>query len=123
MTHAKEPLAFVSQSERSDAFRLAQLRVGLNIIDLRRARHGLSRPTVQVLDEMFDAMAAALRNPSRDVTAPDLLERIDAVLAFAMKDEGASAREDAVVGLVGLRRGLFPDAPAYQPPSQERRAA
>ena len=116
-------LAFVSQSERSDAFRLTQLRIGLNIIDLRRTRHGLSRPTVQVLDEMFDAMAAALRNASRDVTAPDLLERIDAALAFAMKDEGASAREDAVVGLVGLRRGLFPDAPAYQPPSQERRAA
>ena len=46
---------------------------------------------------------------------PELLTHIDAALAEAITGSGDSVREDALIGLVGIRRGLFPDAPAYQP--------
>jgi hypothetical protein len=45
----------------------------------------------------------------------DLLARIDAALAAAVEDPNPQAREDALLGLVGIRRGLFPQAPAYRP--------
>jgi len=46
---------------------------------------------------------------------PELLMHIDAALVQAMNEPGHDVREDALIGLVGIRRGLFPDAPAYQP--------
>lgn len=53
----------------------------------------------------------------------ELLSRIDAALAEVVKDPNDSARDDALLGLVGIRRGLFPNAPAYQPRPEESFAA
>lgn len=116
-------VAFLSESDRRDTDSLAQLRIGLNIIDLRRARYGLAASTLGVLDDMLDRLAAAFRGHAGGAMPAGLLAYIDASLGEAVKDPHDEAREDALIGLVGIRRGLFPDAPAYRPRSEGSFAA
>jgi len=108
-------IAFLSESDRRDADSLVQLRIGINIIDLRRARYGLAASTISVIDDMLDQLAIACRNYAGDGMPGELLTSVDQALAQAVKDPNDRAREDALIGLVGIRRGLFPDAPAYRP--------
>jgi len=116
-------VAFISESDRRDADSLTQLRVGLNIIDLRRARYGLAASTVHTLDAMLDNLAAAFRAHGDEALPFDLLSHIDAAVTEVVKDPNDKARDDALLGLVGIRRGLFPDAPAYQSRLDESFAA
>ena len=44
----------------------------------------------------------------------ELLARIDVALTEAMTEADDDVRGDALIGLVGVRRGLFPDALTYQ---------
>ncbi|WFU77979.1 FUSC family protein [Bradyrhizobium sp. CIAT3101] len=108
-------IAFLSESDRRDADSLVQLRIGINIIDLRRARYGLAVSTISVIDDMLDQLAIACRSYAGGGMPRELLASVDRALAQAVKDPNDSAREDALIGLVGIRRGLFPDAPAYRP--------
>jgi uncharacterized membrane protein YccC len=108
-------IAFLSESDRRDTDSLVQLRIGLNIIDLRRARYGLTESTISGIDHMLDQLALACRNFAGDGMPVELLTSVDRALAEAVKDTNEKAREDALVGLVGIRSGLFPDAPAYRP--------
>ncbi|MET3911021.1 putative membrane protein YccC [Bradyrhizobium sp. S3.3.6] len=107
-------IAFLSESDRRDADSLVQLRIGINIIDLRRARYGLAASTISVIDDMLDQLAIACRSYAGGGMPRELLTSVDRALAQAVKDPNDSAREDALIGLVGIRRGLFPDAPAYR---------
>jgi uncharacterized membrane protein YccC len=93
---------------------LRELRVGLNIVDLRRARHHRSSPTLNAMDTMLDELAASFRNYKGGAMPEPLLAKVDHALSEAMGERGAG-REDALIGLVGIRRGLFPTAPAYLP--------
>ncbi|MGY8705726.1 FUSC family protein [Bradyrhizobium sp. 18BD] len=108
-------IAFLSESDRRDTDSLVQLRIGINIIDLRRARYGLAVSTIAVIDDMLDQLAMACRSYAGEGMPAALLTSVDRALAQAVKDPNDSAREDALIGLVGIRRGLFPDAPAYRP--------
>ncbi|HEV2157524.1 FUSC family protein [Bradyrhizobium sp.] len=108
-------IAFLSESDRRDTDSLVQLRIGINIIDLRRARYGLAVSTIAVIDDMLDQLAIACRSYAGEGMPAALLTSVDRALAQAVKDPNDSAREDALIGLVGIRRGLFPDAPAYRP--------
>lgn len=116
-------IAFLSESDRRDADSLVQLRIGINIIDLRRARYGLAASTISVIDDMLDQLAIACRSYAAGGMPRELLTSVDRALAQAVKDPNDSAREDALIGLVGIRRGLFPDAPAYRPRAGESVAA
>ena len=116
-------IAYLSESDRRDTDSLAQLRIGINIIDLRRARYGLAASTIAVIDDMLDRLAVACRSYAGDGMPAELLMSVDRALAQAVKDPNDSAREDALIGLVGIRRGLFPDAPAYRPRAGESVAA
>ena len=116
-------IAYLSESDRRDTDSLAQLRIGINIIDLRRARYGLAASTIAVIDDMLDRLAVACRSYAGDGMPADFLTSVDRALAQAVKDPNDSAREDALIGLVGIRRGLFPDAPAYRPRAGESVAA
>ena len=103
---------------------LAAPRIGLNIVDLRGARHGLAAGPRAAVDRLLDRLA---RHVSRTALAPDpaLLAELDAALGAVVGDApvGASpagevaaasgAASQAVLGLVGLRRALFPAAPPY----------
>ncbi|OKO81494.1 FUSC family protein [Bradyrhizobium sp. AS23.2] len=116
-------IAFLSESNRRDTDSLVQLRIGLNIIDLRRARYGLAAMTISVIDDMLDELAAACRSYAGVGMPAELLRHVDLALAQAVKDPNERAREDALIGLVGIRRGLFPDAPAYRARASESVAA
>ncbi|MHC2435195.1 FUSC family protein [Bradyrhizobium sp. USDA 4451] len=116
-------IAFISESDRRDADSLVQLRIGLNIIDLRRARYGFAASTVDAVDDMLDNLAAAFRAHADQPLPDELLSCIDAALTAVVKDPNERARDDALLGLVGIRRGLFPDAPAYRSQPEESFAA
>ncbi|MCS3445899.1 MULTISPECIES: FUSC family protein [Bradyrhizobium] len=116
-------IAFISESDRRDADSLVQLRIGLNIIDLRRARYGLAALTVRAIDDMLDDLAAAFRAHADEAMSAGLLTSVDAALSAVVKDPNERARDDALLGLVGIRRGLFPDAPAYRSQPEESFAA
>ena len=108
-------LAIIPDSDLRDVDGLGELRVGLNIIDLRRARHGLAPRTLRAMDDMLDQLALACRRHTGRMMPPELLAHIDRALTEAMSEPADDQREDALIGLVGIRRGLLPDAPAYQP--------
>ncbi|NLS72408.1 FUSC family protein [Bradyrhizobium brasilense] len=116
-------IAFISESDRRDADSLVQLRIGLNIIDLRRARYGLAAVTVRAIDDMLDDFAAAFRARADQAMPAELLSCIDAALTAVVKEPNERARDDALLGLVGIRRGLFPDAPAYRSQPEKSFAA
>ncbi|TNC14182.1 FUSC family protein [Methylobacterium terricola] len=109
-----------SDLARIDA--LAALRVGMNLVSLRRARHGLPASEVAVLDAALDAVAQHYEGP-RGPASPVLLARIDAALAEVGAESGAAGRRDALLGLAGLRRALFPEAPPAGAPLLAREAA
>ncbi|MGY2051070.1 FUSC family protein [Methylobacterium sp. JK268] len=96
---------------------LAELRVGMVLVFLRRARHGLPAEHVAALDRVLDGVA---RHYSRDRPDADplILEAIDAALRRIGARPGPEGRRDALLGLAGLRRALFPDAPPYAPPGR-----
>jgi Fusaric acid resistance protein family len=108
-------LAVIPSSDLRDVDSFSQFRVGLSIIDLCRGRHGLAPRTLSAMDGMLDQLAIACRRHVGSPMPPELLMHIDAALVQAMNEPGHDGREDALIGLVGIRRGLFPDAPAYQP--------
>jgi uncharacterized membrane protein YccC len=108
-------LAAIPESDLRDVDRLCELRVGLNIIDLRRVRHRLAPQTLRAVDDMLDQLAVACRRHSSGPMPPELLARIDVALTEAMTQSDDDVRGDALIGLVGIRRGLFPDALTYRP--------
>ena len=104
-------LAAIPENELLDVDNLGELRVGLNIVDLRRARHGLAPRTLRAMDDLLDQLAVAFHSHAGGPMPPELLTHID----LALTEVGDDMSQDALIGLVGIRRGLFPDAPAYQP--------
>lgn len=109
-------LAAIPEIDRRDVDNLSQLRVGINIIDLRRARYHLAPDTVRAIDGMLDRLAAAFRSHSGGPMPQSLLAGIDAALSAAIDDIDTGGKEDALIGLVGIRRGLFPASPPYPAP-------
>jgi uncharacterized membrane protein YccC len=89
---------------------LSDLRVGLNVVALRHARHGLGRASVAAIDAVLAPLARHYRGAG--APAPMLRARIDAALRTLVADTRGPPALEAMTGLVGLRRGLFPDAPA-----------
>lgn len=118
-------IAAIPETGRRDVDSLSQLRIGLNIIDLRRARAHLAPRTLRALDTMLDALASAFRNHRGGPMPPTLLPSIDSALTATVNDDSPAAGEDALIGLVGIRYGLFPDAPPFTPhaPLSERLVA
>jgi len=108
-------LAAIPEDNLRDVDSLVELRVGINIVDLRRARRGLAPQTLRAMDDLLDQLAVAFRSHVGGPMPPELFTHIDLVLTKAMTEAGDDVREDALIGLVGIRRALFPDALAYQP--------
>ncbi|MEL6059704.1 MULTISPECIES: FUSC family protein [unclassified Methylobacterium] len=91
---------------------LAQMRTGMNIVVIRRARHTLPTPCVAAVDAVLDSVARQFRAPDAPPDQ-DLRHRIDAALALIVGTAGGDGRRAALLGLTGLRQSLFPDAPPY----------
>jgi uncharacterized membrane protein YccC len=114
--------AVIPEVDRRDVDSLTQLRVGLNIIDLCRARHKLTSKTLSAIDDMLDQLALACRAHVSGSLPPELLTLIDNALAETLNEPDDDAQKDALIGLIGIRRGLFPQAPAYQQQSPDPRS-
>jgi hypothetical protein len=95
---------------------LRDLRSGLDIVALQRAR---PRLPAMGLGDVLGGVARLFRQrgAGRDGAPPaTLLAHFDGALALALRGDGHDTRA-AVTALVGLRRTLFPAAPAALVPS------
>jgi uncharacterized membrane protein YccC len=93
---------------------LAEVRVGINLVELRRAERGLpSKLGVAVRGVLL----AVAQHFSTDRSEPpaSLLAAIDKALDLAARPRSTRDLRAAQIGLYGLRRGLFPDARLYRP--------
>lgn len=90
---------------------LRDLRVGMNLVAVQAARPDLSRGGQARIDAVLDGVGdhfSALAAGRAAPPSPDLLTRLDT----ALRDVASRSTAQGVSGLVGLRRNLFPDAPA-----------
>jgi uncharacterized membrane protein YccC len=114
-------IAVVPADARSGAANLRQLRTALSIIDVRRASLDLSRRTRAVIDAFLADLASVCRTNTVSQLPDDLLEQLDTTIAFTLQESAGEARDQALVGLSGVRSGLFPGSATYQPRELEHR--
>jgi uncharacterized membrane protein YccC len=105
-----------SGNELAAADVLADLRIGINMIDLQHDRDALPVGVRAAVDDVVagtarhfhaQVVAGRMRSPS-----PALLSDIDRALDAAIACPGTG---DLLMQLVGIRRGLFADAEPFQP--------
>ncbi|WGD49351.1 FUSC family protein [Bradyrhizobium sp. CB1650] len=104
-----------------DAANLRQLRTALNILDVRRASVGLSRRARATIEAFLAHLASIYRNQMVAPLPDGLVGQLDNTIAFALQEPSAEARDEVLMGLAGIRSGLFPDSPAYQAQEIEHR--
>jgi uncharacterized membrane protein YccC len=99
---------------------LRELRAGFNILDLHRAQRALPAHSRRLVGDVLSGLAHLYR--SGTAPAAGQLEAIDRALA-ATRDESSGRMRDALIGLAGLRRTLFPGASAPALPQPLKAAA
>ena len=96
---------------------MGEVRVGINVVEIRRVRRKLGGAARREIDEVL----ARLARTGVAGAEPELLAGIDRALDDLLRyGEGKPGRR-ALLGLTGLRRGLFRDAPAFEattPPAE-----
>lgn len=94
---------------------LRHLRVGMNIVALQESRAGLTGAARQSCEQLLGGIADhfTARSAGRETTPPaTLLAQLDQALSGLTASDVPASRAGAP-GLVGLRRNLFPKAPAF----------
>jgi len=94
---------------------LRDLRVGINVANLQHVRGELDAEPRAELEAVLRGVGEhyADRRAGRATRArAELLVRIDRLLA-ELRLSHAPAEREGVAGLVGLRRGLYPDSPGF----------
>jgi uncharacterized membrane protein YccC len=94
---------------------IGDLREGFNILDLRRARIGLSTYSRRRVDAVLMMLKRHYLSGSATPASDLLLAAVNRAISTVRDEQSASARS-ALLGLVGLRRSLFPDQPPPQLP-------
>ncbi|MGB9166262.1 MAG: FUSC family protein [Rhodomicrobium sp.] len=92
---------------------LAEVRSGINIIELRRVRAAVPAGAENAIEMVLASTARYLRSPS-ERAGPELLEFIDRAIGTLLNCESTPDQREALHGLVGLRLGLFANAPAFR---------
>ena len=92
---------------------LAEVRVGINLVELRRDRRHLAPEAKAAVERLLAALARHFRARAAR-TGADLLATLDATLDAVLAEPEHPAHRAALMGLVGIRRGLFPEAPPYR---------
>jgi hypothetical protein len=108
-------ITVVPGEARSNAANLRQLRAALSLVDLRQASLALSRRTRAVIDAFLAQLASACRAHAVGRLPDQLVGRLDSTIASTLLEPASEQRNEALVGLAGIRSGLFPEAPAYKP--------
>ena len=92
---------------------LDEIRAGLNVIELRRARRALPAANAAALERLLEAVGAHYRAQAahgRRLAAPAALgEAIDASLARVRTLPPGPGRDEGLLGLIGLRHFLVAD--------------
>jgi uncharacterized membrane protein YccC len=108
-------LAGVEDRELSRIDGYAEIRLGLNIVELQRMRRRLTVEERGAVDRVLSGIAALydsrVRRRAALEASPRLLSQIDFALAALCGRMAMPARR-SMDALVGLRRALFQDAPA-----------
>jgi uncharacterized membrane protein YccC len=98
---------------------LADLRVAMNHVTLQDSRPRIASPGGERLDAVSQGLEAHFARLAREGAregrpppAPDLLAALDSALSEVAQAPGEAGRA-AAASLVGLRRNLFPGAPAF----------
>jgi len=91
---------------------LADIRVGVNIIELQHDMRNLPENLRRAIRTMLDAVASRYRRRGLGEADATLLEVIDRVIATVVQDPPNMTRE-LLLQLGGIRRGLFPNASPY----------
>jgi len=93
---------------------LAEVRIGINIVEIRRVRRELPPRLARAVEQVLANTARYFDKPPRSPrTGPLLLKNIDRALRQLLRETESDTQKTAVLGLVGLRRALFPDAPDF----------
>ena len=116
-------IAVVPAEARSGAANLRQLRTALSIIDVRQASAGLSRRARAAIEAFLAHFAAVCRNRAVGPLPEGLTGQLDGAIAYTLQETAGETRDATLVGLAGIRSGLFPDAPTDQPPLPEKEMA
>jgi hypothetical protein len=114
-------ITVVPAEARSHAANLRQLRTALNIIDVRQASLALSRPAMAAIDDLLTRLASACRTHRGGRLPDQLAERLDRTIASTLQDPSGEGRNQALIGLAGIRAGLFREAAPDQPHEPEPR--
>ena len=101
---------------------LVDIRVGVNIFELRQQRASLPAAARACVDALREAVAAHYRQRISRPPDPQLLELIDRAIA-AVTAASVAALPDLLRALVGLRLALFPEGPPYEAPPPNVEAA
>lgn len=89
---------------------LADVRVGINLVEVRRVRRRLTGRARASVDAALAVAARRLRGGD----GPDCIAALDVALDAVADAARTPERRAALIGLTGLRRGLFPGAPGYR---------
>jgi hypothetical protein len=103
------------QGELIDA--LNDLRLGVGIIDLRRLHPDPDHIAEGEINHVLVALGAYFRRRAsgqRTALPESAVVALDAVIAAILHMSTPADRYTGVVAAIGLRRSLFPGAPAYQ---------
>jgi|SRR6516164_50891 uncharacterized membrane protein YccC len=114
-------IAAVPAEAKSHAANLRLLRAALSIIDVRHASLGLSHPAMAAIDDLLTRLASAATTYGGRGLPEDLIRRIDATIASTLHDPAGEHRNEALIGLAGIRVGLFPQATPCDPHQHEQR--
>jgi hypothetical protein len=93
---------------------LAEIRVGINVVDLQRASAACRGLPAQALDRVLRGVASHFRASAGGPPDAALLDAIDAGIGTCC-GAGVPMRRDILLALGGIRRALFRDAPPYRP--------
>jgi uncharacterized membrane protein YccC len=114
-------ITVVPAEARSDAASLRQLRTALNVLDVRRVSPGLSRRTRAAIEAFLARLASMCRTHPTGRLPDALIGQLDDTIALTLQESSGGTRDLVLVGLAGVRSGLFPESPAYRPQKIEQR--
>ena len=91
---------------------LAEVRVGINVVELRRDRRRLADEPRSAVERLLLALSHHFASRTEGPPAA-LLQAIDTTMEAVSADTRHIPGRAALLGVVGIRRGLFPNAPPY----------
>ena len=72
------------------------------------------------IDELLARLASVFRAHAAGRLPDELVGRLDGTIASTLREPASEDRNEALIGLAGIRTGLFPEAAPYQPHEHEQ---